>query len=1161
MSALEGMPLSACQRAAVLDPHEHILVGAGAGSGKTRLLVAFIVRALVDEQLPAERLIAVTFTRKAAAELASRVRNELVNSGRPDLAAALDAATLGTIHSLCRRLLQEHALPAGIDPDFRVLEAEAALLAKAEVSAKSWVHVVEEAPPSLLDVLALRGASLRQQVVPIYDRLRQLGQIAPTIVVDDDGLSAEECAEALRCVVETALAAGRAVGAPSRSLQSDLTTLDDCLACLAAASGGLGRPNLCLTDSLFPTRRTPSFEDHFAPVRRALTVYRRSLAEPALREMVTAINLLLERFHLEYSRYKFDRGFLDFADLELRARALIKESSLDGHRVLLPGSYVLVDEFQDTNEIQCEILESLGAAKLLMVGDERQSIYRFRGADVEVFRRRADLLSAGGKGRGGTHRLDVNYRSRPEILAFVNHVFGHSLFFGERFATLRAPEGAGDGRSDSADPAVEILIADRSAQTGVGTRSLAQRAEAEAIADRVSALVSESRWQARDVVILLPSQTHVALYEEALAAREVAVYVVRGKGYYSRNEVTDTCALLRVILNPHDDLALLTVLRSPLVGLSDDAIYLIGREARRRETRSLWEVISHDWPTMSTADEAALNAFVEWLPGLRGRIGRPGLSRLIDDALSAGAYDRCLLSSPGGIGRFANIRKLMRLADEFEALDGPDLSRFVSVVESMGELSEAEGNAPTLAEEEDVVRVMTVHQAKGLEFPVVVLAGLGGNPYTAPPGDFVIDQKGGAAVFLKGSRRDSYEAIDLCWGPGEQIIADEEARDEEEDQRLLYVAMTRAEELLVLAGARSRDGDLESCRLGRVLKALGLPSFPDGDAAVSIPGARVSVNLHVPAGEPSNAQLGPIPSPGSQPPMSPYSAPTFVSIGGPQTPPRRASFSALAAWLRCPRQFYLERILRAGRIEKPNPVARGDAGPDEWNPLADQDPFDQELETALDRDERADGREVGLLVHALLEQLYLLPEAPPRFELTSLARKTAGERAIEIDSAGLERSLALVGAYWRSPLALKARDENGLSEVPFFFMHDDTLVSGYMDLVTRDRDAWTIVDYKTNGLKGRSTAEVAKGYEIQAAVYALAALRAGAMRVNMSFLFLEEPRQPVSSQYGPADRPLLEAKLSGILTAWAAGNHPPERGEHCAGCAVWALCESWPAVR
>jgi len=1290
MSVIDRLGLSPAQAAVVLDERPRVLVAAGAGSGKTRVLVACVLHALVDQELPVERLIAVTFTRKAGAELASRISTSLEECGRADLAISLDAAATGTIHSLCRRLVKDRALEAGVDPGCAVLEAEAATLLKEEVSREVWETVVERADEQELSVLAQMGESLREEVVSLYDRLRTMGQEEPHIDIAAS-LDEKQARSRLMAAIEAAREAAQKVAKPSLTLQSDLSKIMECRAWLeaACADGGLDEA-LATSAGFFPSRKTPSMEPFFADVRAALTRYRCWLAERSLETLVRVTDRLLARFHQAYTARKQERGLLDFADLELRARALLRAGQTGGARqAAFPGAFLLVDEFQDTNELQCEILELLGAGRTLMVGDERQSIYRFRGADVDVFRRRkTELACPDPTGSAGpVHPLDMNYRSSPEILAFINRVFAQADFFGEGFACLLpdpawAPAAAGDGAGCASAPdmaagtdspalrpapgpipaaagaattsatglasvgtpvsgvtapaagvatataptaptvagvatapaaptitvaaPVEVLVAERPEQAEEGARPVPwQQAEAVVVADRVRAFIDREGRHQRDIVLLLPAQTQVDLYEQAMRAKGVGVYVVRGKGYYSQEEVGDVAALLRLLVNPHNDLTLVSVLRSPFVGISDDALYLLGRERRVSQSGSLWDVIrSGSTDALGHDDRRLLAEFLGSYREIRLRVGRPGLSRLIDDAISAFSYDICLLAAPDGRRRFANVRKLMRLAGEFEALNGPDLAGFVDLLGSMGDLGDAEGSAPTLAESEDVVRVMTVHQAKGLEFPVVVVAGLGTDVPAGRPSMFMVGSGGRAGVFLKGSRNKTYEDHDLCWGPAVEIAVEETAKRQEEDVRLLYVAMTRAEERLVLVGVKPKSGEMQKTRIGRLLTALGLGEFPDSGSVVPIEGLDAIV---VGAAPPPVEQEGDEISWGSlQGGLSVEAAATAVAGAGavgvaaapagasaeaaaaaigaeaslvdlvPQfieaTPwaaaARRVSFSGLAAYQRCPRKFYLERVLGLSLSSEAAPpgaaadtvVLAGTACPGAAcsgttapaGDLSDDDPRVEE--DLLDDEEQSSGRDVGLLVHALLERLPDESTPPTPEAVRQAAAGTLLEMGITLVPADVERAVRLTLAFWESPVAGMRSTPSTLREAPFFFAQGDTVVSGVMDLIYQGEECWRIVDYKTNRLGGRTPQEAAVAYRMQSVVYRLAALKAGAPAAQMDFVFLESPAEPVSMRSEQADATLLEAELSDALDGLRRGRFPACRGEMCSHCEVAEMC-------
>lgn len=1158
MSCLDGMGLSCEQQDALSEARPKMLVAAGAGSGKTRLLVAYFVRALVEEGVPADRLVAVTFTRKAAAELTARIRSALSGCGREDLVRSLDSAMIGTIHSLCRRLIKERVLDAGVDPTCTVLEVEAARVLKEEASRRAWEQVLQQVDEAGLEVVASGGDTLRKEMVALYDHLRGMGHDRPQVAMpsQSDELQARTV---LADLIRNALAAGCRSDRPSRSLVSDLDKLRQCLEWLDRPEP-LGRTETELETAagFFPSRRTPSMESHLEPIRRALTRYRCVLAERRLRSLVETTNALLAEFHSRYEALKRERGLLDFADLELRAKALV--SGVNGGSAAsqtFSGACLLVDEFQDTNELQCSILEGLGASRMLMVGDERQSIYRFRGADVAVFRDREDRLGAAGARSpdGGLHRLDVNYRSRPEILDFLNRLFSQEDFFGTRHSSLRKP-GPGQGPPPCGEhPGVEVLLAHRDSGDPDGRMLSIQEAEAVAVADRVRRLIDEDKRRPREIVVLLPAQTHVQRYRDSLRARGVEVYIVGGKGYYSQEEVADVVSLLRILVNPGDDLALFSVLRSPLVGISDDGLYLLGRE-RRGGKGTLWETVrSARLGGLSGGDGRALSAFLDRYADLRRRVGRPGLARLIDDAVISCDYDLCLLASGEGKRRFANVRKLMRMADDFEALEGPDPAGFVELVRSMGDLADTEGSAPTLAEGEDVVRIMTVHQSKGLEFPVVVLAGLGSEvPCGAVPG-VVVGEDGRTGVFLKGSRHKTYEEADLCWGPAAEIVEESRRKDWEEDIRLLYVAMTRAQQRLVLVGAAPFGGKLDGSRMGGIIRALGIESVPGPGESVRLQGLDAVVAGFAPIpgreswfsqgeGALSTREISSvhIAEGGDETAGGAGAGPIDVTRRFPGTgaAPQQVSFSSLAAYRRCPSRFYLERLLGLGDLP--------------GRPEDDVDDVPLSEETLLDDDERHAGREVGLLVHALLDQIGADERPPAKETLRDLTAEWIRVSGARMSVSDQERAVALTQAFWSSPAAVLSSRPSAEREVEFFFEHAGTMVTGVMDLLCRDAGPWWIVDYKTNAVEGRTLSELADDYQLQAKIYCIAALKAGAPGVRMDFVFLERPEEPVTAHYHREHVSALEGELDLALQEMRSGELAPRPGTICGRCPVAGLC-------
>ncbi|MCX8033052.1 MAG: UvrD-helicase domain-containing protein [Thermoleophilia bacterium] len=1156
--------LSKAQRKALLAPHSRLLVSAGAGSGKTRLLVAHLVRALAEDGISPEKLVAVTFTRAAAAEIAARARQELVKLGRHDLARDLDAATIGTIHSLCHKLVREYALILEVDPHWSVADEQGAAVLKERAQRAAWDQLVAEADQETLDLLAREAHVFEREAPYLYDRLRTLGNESPKLVFPSQ-TNISDAKARLAAALEEALSLQQAAREGSY-LAKDLATLRECLSWLAEPPHQEDPDDALITAGRFyPSRRTPSAEHFFGPVREALFVYRCALAQHSLQPVVEVMNRFLGHLHEHYQALKRTRGVLDFNDLELYARRLVElvnQGAVPGP--LLPGGVVLVDEFQDTNELQCGILEGLGASRIILVGDERQSIYRFRGADVTVFRRRRRLFEMGDSGGDdqAVVTLDENYRSTAQILAFVNKVFSSPGFFGANsgdesdYVPLRRPNEAD---VDKVGRPVEILLASRLANGGSeieseeeGVQSLSiQEAEAQVIAQRVEELVTQEGWQYADIAVLLPAYTSVEVYQQALLARGLPVYVTRGRRFYSRPEILDMVCFLRLLVNCHDDLALAAVLRSPLVGLTDDALFLLGHErasARKDagEPVSLWSLVSAlaiDGSACGLPEEDAkrLAVLVERYHELRSRVARVSIASLIEQIVNVFDYDLYLLAGRDGKRRFANLRKLMRIADEYESLEGPDLAGFVMVLKARAETEDKEPEAPTLGKGENVIQVSTVHQAKGLEFPCVVVGGLGSTRRRQRAGCFAVGDDGRMAVFKRKAHNDKNEPCDPCWGPGAEIEDDNRQREAEEDIRLLYVAMTRAKEHLILVGAVDTGGRRRG-RIQGVLEALGVSGLDDLTEPLVLedPPVRIALVRQVePAGVSDSAHVQ-----GEAKAADRVEVPLMLEPVPEVVHPRQISFSALALYQTCPRWFYLERVLGLAGLQQ---VSASLVERDESSVLAPDD--------RADRLESQSGVATGLLVHALLQRFGDQAAPPPLDLMEEAVRAWLSQFGGPVGESDVERAFVLTRAFWESPVREWVAGLPCSREAPFAFEHEGILVSGVIDLLGRSSDCWYVVDYKTNRLDGRSSFDLMEHYEMQGTIYSLAALKAGAPQVKMIFLFLEQACDPVVSTYNPGQTDELEEQLSRVLSEIKEGKYLPNTGPQCAACPFSRFCK------
>ena len=378
----------------------------------------------------------------------------------------------------------------------------------------------------------------------------------------------------------------------------------------------------------------------------------------------------------------------------------------------------------------------------------------------------------------------------------------------------------------------------------------------------------------------------------------------------------------------------------------------------------------------------------------------------------------------------------------------------------------------------------------------------------------------------------------------------------------------------MLVGASPEKGELDRCRLGRIIGSLGLGAFPPPGESVALPEVHARVyGLSYEAVAASPVGQAPVAGPAcaavdARPPASTFAPAAalfedeatrrFLSVAAPPIRvPSRLSFSGLSVYLDCPRRFYLERILGL-RLDLGSGGEQADEGVGAG----------ERAEDLLDGAEAGGGREVGLLVHALLERSVLHGPVPTLESLRARATELTGGvpagtsawpaatpgLGIRLSPAQLERALSLTRAFWSSPVAQRGGLEVALKEAPFCFLDQELLISGIMDLVWEEEGRVFIVDYKTNSLSGRSPGEAAASYGLQASLYALAALRAGAREVQMDFIFLERAEESAGLSYGQDDTARLGESLEETLRPLRAGEYPAREGAACARCASARVC-------
>lgn len=855
---------SAEQIPAITARGSDVAVTAGAGAGKTLTLVARYL-ALLAEGLPLRSVVAITFTKKAAREMRNRVREAvrryLETPALPPVERArwqalyteLDAARIGTIHSLCAEILRHHPAEARIDPRFETLdEGEQALLQRQAVDeALGWAADDPQTVRLFGDFgeLALRSTLIRllQQRLAV-ETLRatlpaDLWPVWETYLVPPirafvtDSEVQQALAELQTLGDDGSLARAATAGDKFAPLLPELLAQWEFIRQAQAAGDWVA-----LSAHLYPLRAVlkqtstrvnwkpadpkplvktvqERFDTHLAdwkdqPFDLALDRELAQAIQPALLRLYTVVQS-------RYEQAKAARRALDFDDLEARAVALLQTQPVV--RTYWQGeiaALLLVDEFQDTNGRQRELLAWLdgGAGRRFIVGDGKQSIYRFRGADVAVFRAVWDEIRQGGQ----TFTLATSYRAHAALIAGLNALLAPVLGpadparpYVEPFAPLRPHRAT--PVAGLPPPFIELHLV-----AGTKADGALERAAC-ALVNRLQTLVSsgiqveetepETGRHVRralnygDIAILCRATASFAVYENALEAAGIPFLTVAGRSFYERPEVRDVLNALQAIADPTDDLALAGLLRSPVSGLSDMALYRLRQAQRDQALPTLWAALNgEDLAFLENEAPAALvvRDFIQRLHDLAGRVP---VADMLKAFLDATDYRAALLRAGQGRGA-GNLAKLLADAHVSEIVG---VGAFLEYVQQLRDEGVREGEARPVAR--GVVQLLTVHAAKGLEFPIVVL---GDVTHTTPAARGVLMDPELGLVLPVEAEREGQKLRSAIYSLAQARVAAQEAA---ESDRLLYVAATRAQELLLLSGMFGRGDEHWLARLPLTLPA------------------------------------------------------------------------------------------------------------------------------------------------------------------------------------------------------------------------------------------------------------------------------------------------------------------------------------------------------
>lgn len=751
------------QRTVIESQHPHLMITASAGSGKTGVLVEKFLR-LVREGRQPDEILTITFTRKAAAEMKRRIVSRLLESGNSHAAQIAETGPIQTLHGFCERVLRENSVAAGLDPEFEILDGGESrrMLARAVAEALSVGFEDPDDEPVIELIRTLAGRSggrrgaldsphqvLIRSVETIVDKFR--GSRIGVEELEQMGTSPKALA------ASWVAAAGSVLPPEVAALWAEPGTTVNQLAS-ACKQAGIQRPNwlMPLDDSV-----DVAAEHTCALLQLAARTWRR-----------------LERDMIRSHR-------LDFVLLERLAVDLVTSSAEVKLRLAQQYPVVFVDEAQDLNPMQYRLLGSLEGAARMLVGDEQQSIYAFRLADVELFRNHPAETGV------APLALTRNFRSDTGILAFVDTLFGTMW-----------PSYKPMADTDN----VHVLAgAPRPSFDGVELWPMEHR-DTIGVAMRVRSLVQDvvrEGGRAGDICVLVrQSQFGIDLLRRLQRMGVLARLAGGTERYFTRMEVRDVANMLRALVDPGDDFSLLASLRSPFVDLSLDGIVMLAanREAGPNVYHRLRLV------PLGVADQAKIEAFGAWFDPLSRSADRMCAADVIAELFAVTPYLERLARRANGPQLLANSRKLLSLAAG-RPEEGP--VEFAERVRETQGLGHKEGEAPIDDEGADSVQIMTIHKAKGLEFPVVVIPETHGRTAKRFNRDVRVDAR---VPMVTTAFAGSRSPISLFMEERESL------RDLEEEWRVLYVALTRAEHrLCVVIDPRNRPDTFA----GAIAKAIG----------------------------------------------------------------------------------------------------------------------------------------------------------------------------------------------------------------------------------------------------------------------------------------------------------------------------------------------------
>lgn len=1151
-----------------LNYKKHIALTANAGSGKTFVLSRRYIEIILNEDIPLNKIVAITFTDKAAGELYKKIANEIDERLSSELNASsrkklerfrkqLVSANISTIHSFCIDLLREFSPDAGIDANFSPMDSETAdELIELSIEEIISGHLMDnEDSEKIKYLIRILGSKLslsnqlkqlinqRKNILKLYDDLysKSINDVAKFF--HDEFKSKFELYFTRRIEIlfntleklnnEILLEdSGDSVALEVKSLIEQQKKADNSIIKFRSADQLKG---LIFTQKLTLKIREyvkkldkERFEDEIKVIEKTIkelnVISINENSASADVELARFGKIILEVFKCVLDKYeekKNEKGYLDFEDILINTKNIVAKENVR-EKLSEKFEYIMLDEYQDTNEIQYEIfmpiLENLNKGNLFVVGDEKQSIYMFRDAELEIFNRTKKEIE-NKETSASLLQLPHSFRMSPPIAAFTNILFD-KLFKDPipEFNEVK-PSELICSKDENEPGKIEILVPD-------------EISESDIISRRIAKLLDDSEdLEYKDIAILCRKRNAFAELEKSFSKHKIPFTIIGGKGYYQRQIIYDVYNYLSFLINPENDAALVGILRSPFFTISDANIY----EISQQDGNSFFEKLK-SFISIKKEFQQILNILEDHLSFAL----RVELNFLLRKILRDTNYWAVISSKPNSAQEVANLNKLLRISNSYLLQGLKTIYDFVNYLSDAMEMLEDEGQA-AVSKDENTVKIMTIHQAKGLEYKAVFLfkcSDYSKDEHVKAKG-ISIDKNFGilTKIPVDGNYFEEYSTPPIA-GIYDFVI---NKKLSAEAKRLLYVAVTRAVNYLFISFSQnSRTSD--SSFINFISDGLNIDFEKAGVELnsslkfMSLENEKYEIyekelNLNIPIVR----NIDEIDGKGIDE-LKDEVDPKIISIDKKEDSIKNEIVSATktAMYLQCPLKYKLTYELGYSKILKI------------FNEQMSS--FDYNYKEDDETNELADLR--GRVIHSVLEK-----ELDGE-ELTEIISEYV-DRELELRQSDYKEKDAFINSikielteYYNSSTYKKIKSYNNFkNEFEIYTKEYDYYLYGIIDKIIIDEKKIVIVDYKTDKITLEQIEERGTGYLPQLKFYAYLAKKMfpEAEEIKCSLVFIKHPENVFEKIVSESELAKYKSEVNNIVNEIRKNNFPPNLS-HCAMC-------------